>query len=137
MAIPAIICHTAIIRFMDTSQTRIVELLREVHLIAFKEIERLNLRIAELESGDHPRTLLPIVTAPAAKPPKQHEVEIMNERQLSAHLNVSISTVRKWRRLRREPRNALARLNLTGFTDSPVPTNRSPVTATAMRASTR
>lgn len=34
---------------MDTNQTRIVELLLEVHLIAFKEIERLNLRIAELE----------------------------------------------------------------------------------------
>jgi hypothetical protein len=34
---------------MDTSQTRLIELLREVHLLAFKEIERLNLRIAELE----------------------------------------------------------------------------------------
>ena len=31
---------------MDTNQTRIIELLREVHLIAFKEIERPNLRIA-------------------------------------------------------------------------------------------
>ena len=38
--------------FMDPNQTRIIELLREVHLIAIKEIERLNLRIAELESQD-------------------------------------------------------------------------------------
>jgi hypothetical protein len=37
-------------RGMDTNQTRVIELLREVHLIAVKEIERLNLRIAELES---------------------------------------------------------------------------------------
>jgi hypothetical protein len=29
---------------MDNNQARIIELLREVHLIAFKEIERLNLR---------------------------------------------------------------------------------------------
>lgn len=35
---------------MENNQARIIELLREVHLIAFKEIERLNLRIAELES---------------------------------------------------------------------------------------
>lgn len=35
---------------MDTNQSKIIDLLREVHLIAFKEIERLNLRIAELES---------------------------------------------------------------------------------------
>jgi len=35
---------------MDPNQAKIIELLREVHLIAFKEIERLNLRIAELES---------------------------------------------------------------------------------------
>jgi hypothetical protein len=27
---------------MDSSQTRVIEFLREVHLIAFKEIERLN-----------------------------------------------------------------------------------------------
>jgi hypothetical protein len=35
---------------MDTNQSRIIELLREVHLIAFKEMERLNLRIVELEN---------------------------------------------------------------------------------------
>jgi hypothetical protein len=30
---------------MDIDQTKVIELLREVHLIAFKEIERLNMRI--------------------------------------------------------------------------------------------
>ena len=35
---------------MDPTQTKIIELLREVHLIAFKEIERLNMRIVELEN---------------------------------------------------------------------------------------
>jgi hypothetical protein len=35
---------------MDNNQARIVGLLREVHLIAFNEIERLNLRIIELEN---------------------------------------------------------------------------------------
>jgi hypothetical protein len=36
--------------FMDPTQAKIIELLREVHLIAFKEIERLNMRIVELEN---------------------------------------------------------------------------------------
>jgi hypothetical protein len=34
---------------MDTNQNKVIETLREVHL-AFNEFERLNLRIAELES---------------------------------------------------------------------------------------
>jgi hypothetical protein len=34
----------------DTNQIRVIKLLREVHLIAFKEIERLNLPIIELEN---------------------------------------------------------------------------------------
>jgi hypothetical protein len=42
-------------RGMDTNQARVIELVREVHLIAFKEIERLNLRIAELESQSRSR----------------------------------------------------------------------------------
>ena len=37
-------------RGMDSNQAKIIDLLREVHLIAINEIERLNLRIAELES---------------------------------------------------------------------------------------
>jgi hypothetical protein len=39
----------AIMHGMDTNQARVIELLREVHLITFNEIERLNMRIAELE----------------------------------------------------------------------------------------
>jgi hypothetical protein len=35
---------------MDPNQTKIIELLREVHLIAFKEIERFNMRVVELEN---------------------------------------------------------------------------------------
>lgn len=38
--------------YMDSNQARTIELLLEVHLIAFKEIERLNLRIAELHDQD-------------------------------------------------------------------------------------
>ena len=34
---------------MDPTQTTIIELLREVHLLPLREIERLNLRITELE----------------------------------------------------------------------------------------
>jgi hypothetical protein len=65
---------------MDTSQTRIIELLREVHLIAFKEIERLNLRIAELESRDRQPIQPPLVKSPVAQrqtPSKRPEIEIM------------------------------------------------------------
>jgi hypothetical protein len=35
---------------MDSTQAKIIELLREVHLLALREVERLNLRIAELAS---------------------------------------------------------------------------------------
>lgn len=35
---------------MDATQAKIIELLREVHMLALKEIERLNLRVAELET---------------------------------------------------------------------------------------
>jgi hypothetical protein len=35
---------------MDSNQDKIVALLRETHLTTFKEIERLNLRIAELQA---------------------------------------------------------------------------------------
>jgi hypothetical protein len=45
---------------MDQTQTRIIELLREVHLLAIKEIERLNLRITELENDHRQRIRTPI-----------------------------------------------------------------------------
>jgi len=62
---------------MDIHQSKVIELLRELHLIAFKEIERLNLRVAELEihvcqPAQAPANIT--VEPPAAKPfpaPKQ------------------------------------------------------------------
>jgi predicted DNA-binding transcriptional regulator AlpA len=96
-----------IIRFMDTSQTRIVELLREVHLIAFKEIERLNLRIAELDSPGRQPIPPPPINSPVAQPSmpsKPTDIEVMDERQLSAYLNISVSTVRRWRLIRKGPK---------------------------------
>ena len=95
-----------IMHFMDPNQTRIIERLREVHLIAFKEIERLNLRIAELESLSR-RQPEPVITERPAKQtftPKKSEVEMMTERQVAENLNMSIGSVRKWRRLRTGPR---------------------------------
>jgi hypothetical protein len=44
---------------LDLTQTKIIELLREVHLIAFKEIERLNMRIVELENQNRQVTREP------------------------------------------------------------------------------
>ena len=52
--------------YMDNNQARIIELLREVHLIAFKEIERLNLRIAELESQNRGPTESPSIPSATA-----------------------------------------------------------------------
>jgi len=92
--------------FMDPNQTKIVELLREIHLIAFKEIERLNLRIAELESLSR-RQPEPVVTERSAKPPfspKKSEVEMMNEQQVADHLNMSVGVLRKWRLFRNGPK---------------------------------
>jgi len=40
---------------MDSTQAKIVELFREIHLLALREIERLNLRIAELETQNRQR----------------------------------------------------------------------------------
>jgi len=48
---------------MDTNQAKIIELLQYVHLTAINEIERLNLRIAELESRDRQ-----LAQPPARKP---------------------------------------------------------------------
>lgn len=95
-----------IILGMDPNQTRIIELLREIHLIAFKEFERLNLRIAELESLSR-RQPEAVVTEEPAKPPftpMRSEVEMMNERQVADHLNMSVGVVRKWRLFRKGPR---------------------------------
>jgi predicted DNA-binding transcriptional regulator AlpA len=91
---------------MDTNQAKVIELLREVHLLAFKEIERLILRIAELEN--QPRQFLetPIIKrsqAPASSK-NQPEAEVLNEKQVAAYLAVTVSSLRRWRLFRKGPR---------------------------------
>ena len=89
---------------MDTNQTRIVELLREVHLIAFKEIERLNLRIAELENRDRQQIEREHRQAPHNPPPVNPQFSpklpaALNDQQVAEYLSMSAASLRKWRRL--------------------------------------
>lgn len=91
---------------MDTNQTRVIELLREVQLIAFKEIERLNLRIAELESenrlqNEHRVAKLTAINPPAIKP---KQAEMLNDHQVAEYLNISVVTLRRWRLFRKGPK---------------------------------
>jgi len=95
---------------MDNNQSKIIELLREVHLIAFKEMERLNLRIVELENQNQP------VERPSAKPkPKiepavarphspSNRPEMLNDVQVAEYLNMSVGTLRRWRLFRKGPK---------------------------------
>jgi hypothetical protein len=67
---------------MDTSQTRLIELLREVHLQAFKEIERLNLRIAELEMPARQPVQQPVIKTTMHGPldiQKESGAAVLNE----------------------------------------------------------
>jgi excisionase family DNA binding protein len=95
---------------MDSNQARIIELLREVHLIAFKEIERLNMRVAELESQSrHPieREIIKpaIQNPPSGNPPCLPKVpEMLNEHQVAEYLNMSVASVRRWRLIRKGPK---------------------------------
>jgi excisionase family DNA binding protein len=91
---------------MDHSQVKVVELLREVHLIAIKEIDRLNLRIAELENQDSRKIQPPVekqTTGSQSTGSHTTQNEIVNERELAAYLNISVSGVRRWRLLRKGP----------------------------------
>jgi len=99
---------------MDSNQARIIELLREVHLIAFKEIERLNMRIAELENQQRQPTEKPIpkpaikqppaVHAATPNPPSPPKPEMLNEHQVADYLNMSVASVRRWRLFRKGPK---------------------------------
>jgi hypothetical protein len=98
---------------MDTTQTKIVELLREVHLIAFKEIERLNMRIVELEiqnrqaaenSLPKPAVLPPVHPAPIKPPSASDAPELLNEHQVAEFLNMSVASVRRWRLFSKGPK---------------------------------
>jgi predicted DNA-binding transcriptional regulator AlpA len=90
---------------MDTNQARIVELLREVQVMAFKEIERLNLRIVELESQNQRQIeksfINPTDNDPANVNPNQPEM--LNEMQVAKYLNMSVASLRKWRLFRTGP----------------------------------
>jgi predicted DNA-binding transcriptional regulator AlpA len=99
---------------MDPTQTKIIELLREVHLIAFKEIERLNLRIVELENQHRHATekpipklaakeLLPVHPAPM-KPSLPDAPDLLNEHQVAKSVQLSVASVRRWRLFRTGPK---------------------------------
>jgi predicted DNA-binding transcriptional regulator AlpA len=92
---------------MDPTQTKIIELLREVHLLAIKEVERLNLRISELENEHRqPTTRTPIPKAAVNLAPSSlaKPNEMLNERQVADYLNMSVASVRKWRLFRKGPK---------------------------------
>jgi len=93
---------------MDSNQTRIVELLREVHLTALREIERLNFRIAELEIRERRTVGASIIEKPSQNPQSasaQTVIEVLDEKQAAAYLKVSTSLLRKWRVFRQGPKH--------------------------------
>lgn len=92
--------------WMDPTQTKIIELLREVHLLAIKEVERLNRRITELEKQP-PAPVIPKQPASPAgiKPPSPTKPpEMLNEYQLAEFLNMSVKSLRGWRLFRKGPK---------------------------------
>lgn len=96
---------------MNTNQSKIVESPREVHAITVKEIEKLNLKILELETQNLQLKAKPIEQPPVTpterpainRPPfsKQSSIpdqpEMLNETQLAKWLNLSVASVRRWR----------------------------------------
>jgi excisionase family DNA binding protein len=95
---------------MDNNQARIIELLREVHLIAFEEMERLNLRIVELENQNRQPIEGPPVKSTVSHPPTVNpsslprQAEMLNDGQVADYLNMSVATLRRWRLFRKGPK---------------------------------
>lgn len=94
---------------MDPTQAKIIELLREIHVLAFKEIERLNLRIAELENEHSQPTVAAIAkpavhAAPIKRPSPTKSTGMLNERQVAEYLNMSLGSLRRWRLFRKGPK---------------------------------
>lgn len=89
---------------MDSTQTKITELLREVHLLAIKEVERLNLRILELENEHRQPTRNAVVERTQAQPSIQADEKLMNDTQVAKYLNISVAGVRRWRTLHKGPK---------------------------------
>jgi hypothetical protein len=76
---------------MDSNQATIIELLHEAHLNAINEIERLNLRVAELESQDRQDARLPATNPSTERPahnpppvPTQPGTGLWNEHEVAA-----------------------------------------------------
>ena len=100
---------------MDANQTKIIELLREVHMIAFKEIERLNMRIVELENQHRQAAEKPLPKPAAKESPAVHPApikppslpdapDLLNEHQVAKFLQLSVASVRRWRLFRTGPK---------------------------------
>ena len=93
---------------MNLTQSQIIELLREVHLLAIKEVERLNMRVAELEAQlGQPKMTTPTQPPPSTQPIRSSGIsrpEIMNEMQVAEYLNMSAASLRKWRLFREGPK---------------------------------
>jgi hypothetical protein len=84
-------------RLMDAPQTKIIELLREVHLLAVKEIEKLTCGFVELEN-EHPQQARAPVVKPSANanqvtpPAISKPNEMMTKRQVAEYMNVSLGS---------------------------------------------
>jgi predicted DNA-binding transcriptional regulator AlpA len=100
---------------MDQTQARVIELLREVHLLAVKEIERLNLKVAELEirnrqAAEHPipkptrNEPRPVHPAPIKSPSSPDSPGLLSEHQVAKFLQLSVASVRRWRLFRTGPK---------------------------------
>ncbi len=103
-------CETTHNAGMNPAQSKIIELLREVHLLAMKEIERLNLRIVELESERRhsvPQSITvnpPAHISPFGPPSTASQPEMLNDLQVAKYLRMSVASVRRWRVLRQGPK---------------------------------
>lgn len=97
-------------RAWTQTQTKIIDLLREVHLIALKEVERLNMRIVELENQHRQAAERPI-PKPAVNPAPLSLAKptgMLNERQVAEYLSISLGSLRNWRLFRQvRPRSAI------------------------------
>jgi predicted DNA-binding transcriptional regulator AlpA len=98
---------------MDPTQSKIIDLLREIHLLAVKEIERLNLKVAELEIRNRQVAAVQPIPKPIAKePPAVHSApikpssspDLLNEHQVAKFLQLSVASVRRWRLFRTGPK---------------------------------
>lgn len=100
---------------MDPSQAKIIELLREVHVLALKEIERLNLRIVELEIQNRQAAEQPLPKPAANEPSPVHSApikspsvpttpEMLNEHQVAKFVQLSVASLRRWRLFRTGPK---------------------------------